>query len=103
MGGKEEPRPMHHFGYYNQNVLPAPLGSEDHGGDFLNTESKKPQPREEVQPAHHSSGSGIGNPAFSSQHWQYYSSANCMTGLVSPYYPLPVLLVNYLLEHSVHA
>lgn len=42
MGGKEETRPMNHIGYYNQNLLPAPPGSEDLGGDFLNTESKKP-------------------------------------------------------------
>lgn len=42
MGGKQDIRPVNHTGYYNQNLLPAPPGSEDLEGDFLNTESKKP-------------------------------------------------------------
>lgn len=41
MDGKQEIRPVNHTGYYNQNLLPAPPGSEDLEGDFLNTESKK--------------------------------------------------------------
>lgn len=41
MGGKEEIRPVNHTGYYNQNLLPAPPGSEVLGSDFFNAESKK--------------------------------------------------------------
>lgn len=68
MGGKEEIRPMHHLGYHDQNLLQAPPGPEDHGGDLI-LRVKEPQPREEVQPAHQSSGSGIRRPAFSGLHW----------------------------------
>lgn len=50
-----------------------------------------PQPREEVQSTHHSSGSGIRKAAFSRH--TYYSSAKSTTSLVMSPYSIDYCLV----------
>lgn len=67
MGGKDERRPLHHVGCYNQSLVLAPPGSDRHGSDSV-LKVRKPQPKLEVHAADPSSGSEIRRSAFNSLH-----------------------------------